>query len=58
LAHDLIESGRAHSSFLKLLKGAARFDALMLADIADQKHAVVGAKSREEFAHLVGTGEA
>ena len=41
LADDLIELGRAHSGFLQLLEGTARFDALMLADIADQKHAVI-----------------
>ena len=58
LANDLIEFGRAHSGFLQLLEGAARFDALMLADIADQKHAVIGTKPRKELAHLVGAGEA
>jgi len=34
LANDLIKLGRTHSGFLQLLEGAARFDALMLADIA------------------------
>ena len=58
LPNDLIESGRAHSGFLQLLEGAARFDALMLADIADQKHAVIGTKPRKELAHLVGAGKA
>jgi hypothetical protein len=42
LANDLIELGRPHSGFLQLLEGAARFDALMLADIADQEHTVIG----------------
>ena len=41
-----------------MLEGAARFDALMLADIADQKHAVMGTKPRKELAHLVGAGKA
>jgi hypothetical protein len=41
-----------------LLEGAARLDALMLADIADQKHAVMGAKPRKKLAHLVRAGEA
>ena len=58
LANDLIELGRAHSGFLQLLEGAARFDALMLADIADQKHAVMGTKPRKELADLVGAGKA
>ena len=58
LANDLIESGRTHSGFLQLLEGAARFDALMLADIADQKHTVIGTKPRKELAHLVGAGKA
>src|ERR1700731_215655 len=30
----------------------------MLADIADQKHLVMGTKPRKELAHLVGTGKA
>src|SRR5580704_9447358 len=30
----------------------------MLADIADQKHSVMGTKPRKELAHLVGTGKA
>ena len=58
MTHDLIEFGRAHSGFLQLLKRAARFDSLMLADVADQKHVVVGTKPRKELADLVGAGEA
>ena len=59
LANDLIEFGCAHSCFLQLLERAARFDALMLADIADQKHAViVVTKPRKELAHLVRAGKA
>jgi len=56
LANDLIESGCAHSGLLQLLERAARFDSLMLARIADQKHAVtiIGTKPRKELAHLVG----
>ena len=30
----------------------------MLADIADQNHAVMGSKPRKELAHLVGAGKA
>ena len=30
----------------------------MLADIADQKHTVIGTKPRKELAHLVGAGKA
>src|ERR1019366_3858338 len=56
LANDLIELGRVHSGFLQLLEGAARFDALMLADVADQKHAVIGTKPRKELADLVCAG--
>ena len=58
MAHDLIESGRTHSGFLQLLEGAARFDALMLAGIADQKHTVIGTKPGKKLAHLIGAGEA
>ena len=58
LANDLIERGCAHSGFLQLLERAARFDALMLAGIADQKQAVIGTKPRKELAHLVRAGKA
>ena len=58
LANDLIEPGGAHSGFLQLLERAARFNALMLAGVADQKHAVVGTEPRKELAHLVCACEA
>ena len=58
LADDLVELGRAHSGLLQLLERAARFDALMLAGVADQEYAVVGAEARKELAHLVGAGKA
>ena len=58
LANDLIELGGAHSGLLQLLERTACFDALVLARVADQEHAVVGAETRKEFAHLVGAGEA
>ena len=48
LAHDLIESGGTHSGFLQLLERAARFDALMLTDIADQKHAILSDQAAQE----------
>jgi hypothetical protein len=41
-----------------LLEGAARLDALMLADITDQKHTAMGVKTRQKLAHLVRAGEA
>jgi hypothetical protein len=41
-----------------LLEGAARFDTLMLAGIADQKHAVIRTKPRKKLAHLTGAGKA
>jgi len=58
LANDLIQSGGAHSGFLQPLERAASFDALMLTDVADQKHTVIGTKPRKELANLVGTGKA
>ena len=58
LTHDLIELGSAHPGFLQLLERAPRFDSLMLADIADQKHAVIGAESCKKLAHLVRAGKA
>src|ERR1700722_20755419 len=44
LPNDVVQLRSPHSGFLKLLKGAARFDALMLTNIADQQHAVLGTK--------------
>ena len=44
-AQDAADKARVrdcvHSGFLQLLERASRFDALMLADIADQKHTVI-----------------
>src|ERR1700693_1296463 len=57
LANNLIEFGSAHSGFLQLLEGAARFDPLMLASVTDQQHAVLGTKPCEELAHLVRAGK-
>ena len=58
LADDLIELGGTHPGLLQLLEWPARFDALVLARVADQEHAVVGAETRKEIAHLVRAGEA
>ena len=58
MAHDRIESGCTHSGFLQLFEGAARFDTLMLAGIANRKHAVIGTKPRKKLAHLIGAGKA
>jgi hypothetical protein len=41
LPNNLIKPGDSHSGFLELLERPARFDALMLADIADQKHPII-----------------
>ena len=46
LPNNLIKPGDSHSGFLELLERPARFDALMLADIADQKHPII----------IIGTG--
>ena len=58
LTHDFIELGRAHPGFLQLLERAARFDSLMLADVADEKHVVIGTKPHKELADLVRAGKA
>ena len=58
LPNDLVELGGAHSGFLQLLEWAACFDALVLTCVADQEHAVVGAKTGKELAHLIGAGKA
>ena len=41
-----------------MLKRTARFDSLMLADVADEKHVVVGTKPCKKLADLVRAGEA
>src|SRR5208283_1796484 len=58
LADDLVELGGTHSGLLQLLERPARFDALMLAGVADQEHSVIAIKPRKKVAHLVGAGEA
>src|SRR5271169_2731879 len=58
LTHNLIELGGPHPGFLELLERSACFHALMLADIADQKHVIVGTNSPKKLAHLVGAGKA
>src|SRR6201995_2532917 len=58
LADDLVKFGSTHSSFLQLLKRSARFDALMLARIANQQDPVLRTEAREKLAHLVGAGKA
>ena len=57
LADDLIELGGVHSRFLQLLERTARFDALVLADIADQKDSIIGTNPRKEVAHVVSAGK-
>ena len=58
LPNDVVQRRRTHSGLLQLLEGSARFHALMLADIADQKHAVIGVNSGKELSHLLGAGKA
>jgi hypothetical protein len=41
-----------------LLEGPARFNALMLARVTDQKHTILGTKARKKLPHLVGAGNA
>ena len=43
---------------LQLLERPPCFDALMLASVADQQHAVGRAKASQEFLHLVGACQA
>ena len=47
-----------HSSLLQLLKRAASFDRLMLACIANEDDAILGAKTVQKITHLVGAGKA
>ena len=58
LADDLVKFGCTHSSLLQLLKRSARFNALMLARIANQQHTVLRSEAGEKLAHLVGAGKA
>ena len=43
---------------MQLLEGPAGLDALMLPSIANEQHAVIGAKAGHKFAHLVGACKA
>src|SRR6185437_5179906 len=44
-------------SLLQLLERPARFNSLMLASVANQKYAVLGAKSGKKVPHLTGAGK-
>src|SRR5580658_8005077 len=57
LPNDVVQRRHTHSRLLQLLEGSARFHALMLADIADQKHTVIGGNSDKKLSHLVGAGK-
>ena len=58
LANDLVKLGGLHPGLDQLLEGLAGFDALMLANVADEQHAVAGIDLGEEVAHLLGAGKA
>ncbi len=57
LTHDLVKLGGLHPGVDQLLEGLAGFDALMLAGVADEQHAVAGFEFGEEVAHLFGAGK-
>ena len=43
LPHDLVELGGSHSGVLQLLEGFSRVYGLMLACVADEQNAIMGA---------------
>ena len=53
----MVEADGLEARFLQLLIGSARFDGLVLADIADEKHAVVGREAMQKLVHLRRAGE-
>ena len=53
LSHNFVEMRRPHSRLLQLLEWSTSFDALVLAGVADQKHAVLRPEPVEELSHLV-----
>ena len=57
LSHNLFESHRPHSSFLKLRERTARFDGLMLPRVAYQQNPVSRMKPFDELVHLARRGK-
>src|SRR5579875_1985095 len=57
LAHDFIQFRGPHSCLLQLLEGASRFHSLMLPDVADQEHTVIGFEAGKKLTHLASAGK-
>ena len=58
LAHNRVEPGGLHPGLLQLLVRTAGVDALMLAHVADEQHAVVRREAVQEGVQLRRAGEA
>src|SRR6266702_8843716 len=58
LPDDLVQFRATHPGLYQLLEGLSGFDALMLAGIADEQHAIFGTDLLQEVAHLLGAGKA
>ncbi len=57
LAHDLLEHNCPHARVLHLLERLAGLDALMLASVADDEHAVLRTDLVQKVAHLPRAGQ-
>jgi len=57
LTHDLVKLGGLHAGVDQLLERFARFDALMLAGVPDEQHAVAGFEFGEEVTDLFRAGK-
>ena len=58
LPDDVVEADGLDAGLLELLIRATRLDGLMLADVADEQHAVVRTEPVQEVVHLLRAREA
>jgi len=58
LSHDLVEMSRVDSGFLKLVIRPTGVDGFMLADVADEQHAILRAEALQKCVHLLRARQA
>ena len=58
LPHDLVEMRGPDSRLLELVIRSAGVDGLMLADVADEQHAIVRPEALQERVHLLRARQA
>src|SRR5271170_4573884 len=53
LTNNFVQLCRSHSGLLQLLEGPSGFDALMLADVANEEHTVIWVQPIKQGPHLI-----